>query len=198
MQRIGPADLVTVDEVNLRRHLFPKRFQLRWVVLRVAVGVEDQLFCRRTDAGLQRAAIAAIFRMVNDPYVAIRASKFVGDFGCRVGAAVVDDDDFVIGGQLRRRRHGTDHHTRDGAAVVIGGKEDAQTRWFLWWRQDSLSIRDFYESRPISFQGVIADSIITARESFDSPRRRSTNVMGTSTTRRPRRVATYSISTRNE
>jgi hypothetical protein len=45
---------------------------------------------------------------------------------------------------------------------------------------------------------VTADSSSTARLNFDSPSRRSTNVIGTSAKRRRAAAAAYSISTRNE
>ncbi len=55
--------------------------------------------------------------------------------------------------------------------------------------------------RPIdlsfSRQGVSADSTITLPDSFETPCRRSTKMIGTSPTRAPRRCASNSISTRN-
>ena len=57
-----------------------------------------------------------------------------------------------------------------------------------------MAAREIFVSR----HGVTADSTITARDSFDSPRRRSTKVIGTSPIVNPRRDATKSISTRNE
>ena len=128
VQRIGAADLVAVHQIDVRRHLRPEHRQLRRVVLRVAVGVEDQLLGRRAEAGLQRAAVAAVHRMMDDAHVRIGARELVGDLRRRVGAAVVDDDDFVVRRQLRRGLDGADHHAGDGAAVVVGREEDTQTR----------------------------------------------------------------------
>ncbi len=51
--------------------------------------------------------------------------------------------------------------------------------------------------RSTTRQGVMADSMTTVVESFDCPVRRSTKMMGTSPMRQPRRLASYSISTRN-
>ena len=55
-----------------------------------------------------------------------------------------------------------------------------------------------FRASPTSRHGVTADSTITARDSFDSPCRRSTKVIGTSAIVKPRRDATKSISTRKE
>jgi hypothetical protein len=49
-----------------------------------------------------------------------------------------------------------------------------------------------------SRHGVIADSINTPRETFDSPSRRSTKVIGTSAIRQPSRAAPNSVSIWNE
>ena len=49
VQRIRPADLVAVHQIGVRRHARPQRGQLRRVVLRVAVGVENQLLGRRRE-----------------------------------------------------------------------------------------------------------------------------------------------------
>ena len=96
VQRIGAADLVAVHHVGVGRHLRPQHRQLGRVVLRVAVGVEDQLLGGRSEAGLQRAAVAAVPRMVHDADLRIGARQLVGDLRRRVGAAVVDDDDFEV------------------------------------------------------------------------------------------------------
>ena len=131
MQRIGPGDFVTVHQIDVRRHAGPKRRQLRRVVLRVAISVEDQLFRRRPKPGLQRGPVVAVLRMVDRAdVVGIGAHELVGDLGSRVGAAVIDDEYFEVRRQLRRGFDGADHHARDGAAVVVRRKEDTQTRGF--------------------------------------------------------------------
>jgi hypothetical protein len=125
---IGAADLVAVHQIRIGRHLRPEVGELRRVVLRVAVRVEDELLGRRAESALQRAAVAAILRMMDDADMRIRARELVQDLRRRVDAAVVDDDDFVIRRQLRGGLDGANHHARDGAAVVVRREKDAQTR----------------------------------------------------------------------
>ena len=178
MQRIGAADLVAVHEIDVGRHLRPEHRQLRRVVLRVAVGVEDQLLGRRPEAGLQRGAVVAVLRMVHGPDLRIGAGELVGDLRRAVGAAVVDDDDLEIRGQLRRGLDGADHHAGDGAAVVVGREEDTQARWFASGRSwHGMSLHDNTKltgrylvwRRATRRHGVQTDSRMTLRDSFDSP-----------------------------
>ena len=103
VQRIRAADLVAVDEVGVGRERAHSSDELARIVLRVAVGVEDQVLGRRPEAGLQRAAVAAVLRVVNDADVRIGARQLVGDLRRRVAAAVVDDDDLVVGRQFATR-----------------------------------------------------------------------------------------------
>ena len=126
--RIGPADLVAVHQIGVGRHLGPQHGELGGIVLRVAVGVEDQLLGRRAEAGLQGAAIAAILRMMHHADVRVGSRELVGDLRGRVRAAVVDDDDLEVRRQLRRSLNGANHHARDGAAVVVRREENTQTR----------------------------------------------------------------------
>ena len=128
MHRIRAADLVAVDQIGLRDHLVPQHRELRRVVLRIAVGVEDQLLGRGPKAGLQRAAVPAVRQMMHGADARIGPREFVDDLRRRVDAAVIDDDDFVVRRQLRRGLHGANHHAGDGAAVVVRREKDAQTR----------------------------------------------------------------------
>src|SRR5437588_11911600 len=56
VQWIGAADLVAVHHVGPGRHTGPEYRELGGVVLRIAVGVENQLFGRRAEAGPERGA----------------------------------------------------------------------------------------------------------------------------------------------
>src|SRR6185295_12632732 len=127
VQRIGAADLVAVDEIDLVAEPPPQHFHLGGVVLRVAVGVEDELPRRGGKAGAQRAAVAAVRRMVHDADLRIGARELVEDLGGVVGAAVVDDDHFEVGRELARGAQRRDDEAGDGTAVVVGRKEDTQT-----------------------------------------------------------------------
>src|SRR4051812_41001765 len=127
---------------------------------------------------------------MDGPHLRIRPRELVGDLRRSVRAPVVDDDHFEIRGEFRCSLHRADHHAGDGAAVVIRRKKDAQARWQMFLNDSMESGYESYVSRPISRHGATADSIRTARDSFDSPRRRSTKVIGTSLMRLPRRAAT--------
>ena len=101
VKRIRPADLVAVDHVGVRGQLRPEQRQLRRIVLRVAVGVENQLLGRGPKAGLQRGAVVAVDWMMHGADLRVGAGELVGDFGRAVGAAIVDDDDLEVRRQLR-------------------------------------------------------------------------------------------------
>ena len=126
VQRIGSTDLVAVDQVHAVDHVRPQHLQLFRIVLRIAVGVEHEILPRIRETAAQRAAVAAILRMVNDPDFGIGAGQLVGDLGRAIGAAVVDDDDLEVRRQPRGRLARGDHQARDRPAVVVGGKKHGQ------------------------------------------------------------------------
>ena len=128
VDRIGAADLVSVHEINFGGHARPQRRQLRRIVLRVAVGVEDQVFRGRAEAGLQRRAVVAVDRMRDRPHVRIGPRQFVRDVGSAVRTAIVDDDDLEVRCQVRGGLDCANHHAGNGAAVVVRREEDTQTR----------------------------------------------------------------------
>jgi hypothetical protein len=66
VERIGAADLVAVDQVDVVALALPQHGHLGRVVLAVAVGVEDPVLARRLEAAAQRAAVAAVADVVND------------------------------------------------------------------------------------------------------------------------------------
>ena len=68
VKRIRAADLVAVDQIDAGPH--PRATAAAssaGIVLRVAVRVEDQFLRRGSESGLQRAAVAAVLRVVDDP-----------------------------------------------------------------------------------------------------------------------------------
>ena len=73
------------------------------IVLAVAVGVEDEFLGRGRETGAQRAAVAAVLRVMDDAdVIGIDARELVEDLRRVVAAAVVDDDHFEIGGAASR------------------------------------------------------------------------------------------------
>ncbi len=104
----------------------PEHFELGRIVLRVAVGVEDQLLAWRRESRCAARRRSRGSAVVDDPHFRVGPRQLVGDLGRRVGAAVVDDDDLEVVGELARRPARGDHQTGDRAAVVVGGKENAE------------------------------------------------------------------------
>jgi hypothetical protein len=128
VQRIGPADLVTIDQVDAGIEPAPQHFHLGGIVLAVAVGVEDELASRAGESAAQRSAVTAVLLVMDDPDLRIRARELVEDLGRVVATAVVHDDHLVVRRERPRRPQRRDHEARDGPAVVVGGKEHTQTR----------------------------------------------------------------------
>ncbi len=60
MDRISALHLIAVHDVDLGRHLFPEPRQFADVVLRVAVGIEHEIFRRCREAAPERASVAAV------------------------------------------------------------------------------------------------------------------------------------------
>ena len=128
VQRIRPADLVAVDQIDVRRHARPaappvppgrtaRRRRCRRSAPWWPTGTrsaarrrsrDSSAWCTTRTCGYVRASSSSISRV-------------------RVRAAVVDDDHLVVGRQFRGGLNGADDHARDRAAVVVGREEDAQT-----------------------------------------------------------------------
>ena len=100
VQGIGAADLVSVHEVDAGSHLRPQRLEVGRIVLRVAVGIEDELLGGRPKAGLQRGAVIAVLGVMNRADLPIGAGELVRDLGRSISAAVVDNDDLEVRRQL--------------------------------------------------------------------------------------------------
>ena len=127
VQRVVAGDLVAVHEVHLGREGLEQRLQLARVVLRVAVGVEDELLRGGGEAGAQRPAVAAVLLVVDHLEPREVPRHLVEQLAGVVRAAVVDHDHLVVVGERPRRHVRHQRQARDGAGVVVGGKEDAET-----------------------------------------------------------------------
>ena len=117
---VGAADLVPGHDVRVRREPVPEDFELARIVLRIAVGIRDEVLGRGGEAGAKRTPIAAVPRMMDRAHMRIGACQLVRDRTRRVGTAVVDDNDLEIWRQPRRGLHGANDEARDGSAVVVG------------------------------------------------------------------------------
>src|SRR5690606_39096284 len=67
--RVGSADLVPVHQIDVVAEPRPEPCDLARVVLPVAVGVEDELPGCMREAAAQRAAVAAVLRVVDRPHL---------------------------------------------------------------------------------------------------------------------------------
>ena len=79
MPGIGAADLVAGDHIGLRRQAVPQHRELRRIVLRVAVGIRDEILARGGKTGAECRTVTAIVRMVNHADARIRPHEIVED-----------------------------------------------------------------------------------------------------------------------
>ncbi len=61
VHRIGAADLIAVHNVDPWLHLRHQQLEFAWVILRVAIGIKDQILGRRSKADAQRATVSQAF-----------------------------------------------------------------------------------------------------------------------------------------
>ena len=119
MQRVTPAELEALHDVDLVGGERNEQRCFARVVLRVAVGVEDPLVSGRGEATDQCAAVAPVDLVVDDVQPWSRSHEPV-EHGARVvGRAVVDDDHLDIVDQ--RNEGGVDviDEAADGLGVVV-------------------------------------------------------------------------------
>ena len=96
VHRIGAADFVSVDEIDVASKRVPEDAISDGIVLRIAVGIEDQVTRGCGESASECRAIAAISRVMDDSHLWVRARELVNNLRGRVGAAVVDDNDLEI------------------------------------------------------------------------------------------------------
>jgi hypothetical protein len=96
VQRIGPADFVAGHHVGVLSQTCPQRRDLGGIVLRIAVGVGDELLGCGGEARSQRAPVSPVAGVVDYPDVGVSPRELVGDLSGLIAAAVVDDDDFKV------------------------------------------------------------------------------------------------------
>src|SRR5579862_362512 len=69
IERVVPLDFPTLDNVNLRCEFGQQLYHFARVVLRIAIGIEDELLAGSREAALQRPAIAAVALVTHDPQI---------------------------------------------------------------------------------------------------------------------------------
>ena len=88
VQRIRSTDLVAGDHVGVVAEPLPERCDLRGIVLGIAIGVGDQILGRGREPGTQRAAVAPVTDVMDDPDVGDKCARALlqsvrSDRGCR-------------------------------------------------------------------------------------------------------------------
>ena len=125
-QRVFSVDPVTGDDVVLIGQLDEGR-EFIDVELSVAVGVEDPLFFRGVEAGLQGGAIPLVDRMLDESDVGGLLGEFLCDLGGLIGAAVIHDNHFVIVTDRLEHFEGAEREGLDVVLFVVTGEKDGET-----------------------------------------------------------------------
>ena len=113
-------DVILVDQIDEWREFVD-------VELAVTVGVEDPLFCRGTEAGLEGGAVALVDWMLDEADVGGLLGEFLRDLGGLIRAAVVNDDDFVIVADRFEDFEGGERERLDVVLFVVAGEKDGET-----------------------------------------------------------------------
>ncbi len=128
VERVLTFNLPAVDKVHLIADQRGQIFQFSGIVLRVAVSVEDPVLRGTIEAGTQRAAIAAILRMMDNAHlVGVNAGQLIENLRGVVMATVIDDDDFMVVGQFAQGQQHRDDHAADGSSVIVGREKGGNT-----------------------------------------------------------------------
>src|SRR5579883_312089 len=96
---ILPLHLPALDGVHVRSEVLVQHTQLAGVVLRIAVGVEDEVLGRGAEAAAKCGAVAAVRAMGDDAKVGAALRQVLQHLGGAILAAVVYDDDLEVVGQ---------------------------------------------------------------------------------------------------
>src|SRR3989338_6748676 len=123
MQRIRPVNAVTGNDIvdSDKGNQFGK---FRDIKLTVAVGKENIIKTSGFDTGTNGGAVAAVFRMMNDPnFSGITADKLLCNLCRGILAAVVDDDDLMLLADLAEDGTQRIHHFLQIFAFIVRRKE---------------------------------------------------------------------------
>ncbi len=93
---VMPRDLVPIDYVHIFADGFRQIDQLHWVILSVAIGIEDPILSGIGKPRPQRAAVPLIRGMMNHFQLRVSRGKLFEDRRGVVGAAIVGNNNFVI------------------------------------------------------------------------------------------------------
>src|SRR5262245_2807708 len=81
MPRIGSTDLVSIHQIDVASQGAPEDDHLRRIVLRIAIGVEDQFPCGRGKATAQSGSVTTVSRVVDDFDFRVGARELVDNAG---------------------------------------------------------------------------------------------------------------------
>src|ERR1039457_2823210 len=129
MGRVVPIELVAVHQPRVGTHEFQQSRKFADIVLPVAIGVEHEFFARCGEPAAQRASVAAVLWVSDDPQKrAMLLHKLLQHLGRLVPAAVIYHDDFIVRDVFFKHGEGVAEQWRERRRVVIRRKEDAQRR----------------------------------------------------------------------
>jgi len=100
VQRVGAIALVALDPVDVRDGVLGETHQLGRVVLVIAVGVEDPLSPSLGERRAQRASIASVDGVLDDPQARLPRGDLGEPLHRVVARPVVDDDYLPVGSEL--------------------------------------------------------------------------------------------------
>src|SRR5688572_29187091 len=123
VDRVMAGDLVPVDHVHVVSKRLMQQGQLAWIVLSIAIRVEDEVLRRVGETAPEGPAITPVGFMRDDLEVGESRLKLRKDGAAVVRAGIVDDDDFVVVRKLAKSDVRDDHHRGNSAAIVVGGEE---------------------------------------------------------------------------
>src|SRR5215813_11478726 len=150
---IRPPYFIAGHDVNVVDHQLDQIRHLSHVVLAIAIGVKDQIFCSALEPAAQRPAITAVARMMNDPQARLSARQIIQHRGRAVTAAVIDNDYLVVICDPRRHLQGLVNQPGYRVFVIECGEEDTDAvrsvvRFLMGvhWR---MAERNFYKPNPL-------------------------------------------------
>ncbi len=123
VQWIASVDLPAIDNIDVIAQRRQQRLKFTRVILRVSIGVEDQVFGAGSEPDAQGAAIPErlAVRVITKAVEPLR--QFFQYLDRVVGAAIFHHDDFVVVGQLFQRPDRCDDQAADRATVVVRREE---------------------------------------------------------------------------
>lgn len=124
VEGIGAANLVTVDEVDAVIHDVHQRLYFSGIVLRVTVGIENELLGGGGKTGAERTAVALVLLMLHYSELGDDALELGEDVRGVIPTTVVDHHDLEVIGELTYRHACRHDHARDGTGVVVRGEEN--------------------------------------------------------------------------